>query len=359
MTGVISLTDLTPANGWQDVRSWENDRVFTASITQERRDNQGDLLTLDAFVKAMPRFIERGVLIDTHSNKVRGKPLAWRVEGDKMIAAFGVYADSPNDDAFWETVKSCGDRCGTSIGADPLERLPGKVYTSLNIYELAGLRPGVKPSNPGAWVEAVNTLAKGCASCGSVVDGLPSPQEATTQSGSVVEGTGNAVPVPASLLKAKCPKCGHEYDMEKSLSPPAPAPQVSAPQQGTTTMTEQTKTAVPSEQLLADLKAGVESLNKCRTEFEATMKTYDARLAAIEKSMPAKPAETKPEDALLASLAKALEPMMKRLDAIEAKTGTPGKPTLQKSAASETDANGQPIQPKSELAALLEAVGYK
>ena len=124
-------------------------------------------------------------------------------------------------------------------------------------------------------------------------------------------------------------------------------------------MTEQTKTAVPSEQLLADLKAGVESLNKCRTEFEATMKTYDARLAAIEKSMPAKAAETKPEDALLASLAKALEPMMKRLDAIEAKAGMPGKPTLEKSAASETDATGQPIQPKGEQAVLLEALGFR
>ena len=343
MTRIISAGEITPANGWT-VGSrwpWKNERIAEMIITEEMKDAQGETLKIDAFVEQMPLFLERGIVSVNHTNQNRGVPLAWKMtvgdHGRPAIAlAVGIHQDTPQDDAVWESIKECGDSCGVSVGGDILAR-QGKTVLDLALYEISWLTPGVKPSNPGAHVTAT-TLAKGGDALAkhaakSVTPLLPMVQERLPQSGDV----------------AKCPACGQEIPDEAAKSPPspsAPAPQASASKQEPIPMTEKSAEVPPAT--VDELRAGLAKFEKCRTEFEAAIKTMQADIVSLKATK----AELQKDD-LMTMIAK-------RLESIEARLApaVPGKPMLQKSAPSEVDADGKPLvpAPKDEVTQMLNTL---
>jgi len=156
---------------WNDEKVWMNDRVFEGIVSQEVRDQHGTVIPMAEVERAMPTYVQYGTLNDTHTNMVRGYPIGWRREGDRMRVRFGVLSRGENDEKFWSRVKNCGDKCGLSPGFDYTQELPGARLAGLTIFEISHLAPGKVPSNPGAWVTEVNAEARESC-CGSCADGL-------------------------------------------------------------------------------------------------------------------------------------------------------------------------------------------
>ena len=91
--------------GWLDVREWHNDRTHTAFINDALTDFEGDRVTLDAQVLAMPHYAKEGFLEWMHgrddedpTNLAKkgppikiGRPIAWRVKDQKVEVRWGVY----------------------------------------------------------------------------------------------------------------------------------------------------------------------------------------------------------------------------------------------------------------------------
>ncbi len=175
--------------GWRDVKPWDNDRTFEGVVSQEVRDSYGTILPLDEIERAMPAYMEYGTLNDTHTNMIRGYPVAWKRENDKIMVRFGVMARGVNDDKFWGRVKSCKGMCGLSPGFDYTEELPGARLAGLTIFEISHLAPGHAPSNPGAWVTGVNGAARSirasrrAAAAKCRVDGCPTDAEFDVETG--------------------------------------------------------------------------------------------------------------------------------------------------------------------------------
>lgn len=193
-------------DGWSYGPSWPwaNDRVFAACIHKEMRDRDGDLLLADAIAKSMPTFMRRGNLHDSHTNESRGRPLGWKRMGDEVHVKFGVWADTKNDDTFWDSVKGCGEACGVSVGVDVEGKRAGRVFTELGTFEVSWLRPGINPSNPAAHVTDVNTIAKSCcAECESKTKDMVS-----APTGSLFP---ESVPTPAQAYESlRKPFAGYE-----------------------------------------------------------------------------------------------------------------------------------------------------
>jgi len=147
----------------------EDKRLFLGKLSVDVKDKQNDRISPDAFEEVMPIFMKRGVLIDTHTNKVVGKPLRhWMREGDKgeeVVVGWQVYDDFSIDDEMWHKILS-GDYGGMSIGG---MALPGKqnvvcggdgCYVQINGIELWEGSAVEKPANTEATIMAVNELAK-------------------------------------------------------------------------------------------------------------------------------------------------------------------------------------------------------
>ena len=147
----------------------EDKRLFLGKLSVDIRDNQNDRISPQAFEKVMPIFMKRGVLIDTHSNKVVGKPLRhWMRDGDKgaeVVVGWLVYDDYSIDDALWQNIQN-GKYEGMSIGG---MALPGKqnvvcgkdgCYLQIDGIELWEGSAVENPANEEATIMAVNELAK-------------------------------------------------------------------------------------------------------------------------------------------------------------------------------------------------------
>ena len=147
----------------------EDKRLFLGKLSVDVKDKQNDRISPEAFEKVMPIFMKRGVLIDTHSNKVVGKPLRhWMRDGDKgaeVVVGWQVYDDYSIDDAMWENIQN-GKYGGMSIGG---MALPGKqnvicgkegCYIQIDGIELWEGSAVENPANKEATIVAVNELAK-------------------------------------------------------------------------------------------------------------------------------------------------------------------------------------------------------
>jgi len=147
----------------------EETRLFLGKLSVDIKDNQNDRISPEAFEKVMPIFMKRGVLIDTHSNKVVGKPLRyWMRDGDKgteVVVGWQVYDDYSIDDDIWNKIRG-GDYTGLSIGGmalpDKQNIVCGKdgCYVQIDGIELWEGSAVEKPANKEAKIIAVNELAK-------------------------------------------------------------------------------------------------------------------------------------------------------------------------------------------------------
>jgi hypothetical protein len=154
--------------GWIEERAWtDNDRVFSGYITADRVDKQAERIPLEKFMTAMTSYLRTGKLIDGHTNQIRGEPLAWKVEGSRILVKFGVYSRMPGDDKFWDKVKIFGKKGSLSIGGEPVG---GKQVIcegsrchiepkGVDLFEVSFVEN--HPANRGARVKEVNVMAKG------------------------------------------------------------------------------------------------------------------------------------------------------------------------------------------------------
>lgn len=153
--------------GWIEERAWkDNDRLFSGYITADRVDKQAERIPLGKFIKAMTSYLRTGKLIDGHTNQIRGEPLAWKVEGRRILVKFGVYNRMPGDDKFWEKVQIFGTKGGLSIGGEPVG---GKDIVcegrycyieprGIDVFEVSFVEN--RPANTGARIKEVNLMAK-------------------------------------------------------------------------------------------------------------------------------------------------------------------------------------------------------
>lgn len=91
--------------GWLDTKEWHNDRIKSAFVNDALEDYEGDRVTLEAQVLAMPAHLERGFLEWMHGRDDRdpadeskkgppikiGEPVGWRVKDQKVELRWGVY----------------------------------------------------------------------------------------------------------------------------------------------------------------------------------------------------------------------------------------------------------------------------
>ena len=85
---------------WLDTKDWHNNRTHAAFINDALTDFEGDRVTLDAQVLAMPHYAEEGFLEWMHGRDPRepkgppkkiGRPIGWRVQDGKVEVRWGVY----------------------------------------------------------------------------------------------------------------------------------------------------------------------------------------------------------------------------------------------------------------------------
>ena len=165
--------------GWQNERNWHNDRIFEAYITQEKIDKQskfkegvlieGDKIKVDAAKEIMPWLVKYGVIHYKHSNLNFGEPIAWKVEEDKIKIKVGVHDNweghFPIYDDIWKEIKAWNNQGYMSIGGqsvlDKIECDGHKCWDNiekLGIFEVSWV--GDNPANTGANVDKVNMMAK-------------------------------------------------------------------------------------------------------------------------------------------------------------------------------------------------------
>jgi len=147
----------------------ESDRIFEGWGSIEMVDRDGDFIPIDAISQVMDTYMKRGgVITDSHSSRIVGKMLDWKVrernDGKKGIWLKGsIHDDYPIDDAVWYAIKS-GHYEGFSLGGDAFEKYmecdEAECYQKIPkmaLYEWSVVRI---PANQGATIQAVNAMAK-------------------------------------------------------------------------------------------------------------------------------------------------------------------------------------------------------
>lgn len=142
-------------------------RLFIGTLSVDSVDKEGDQITTDAFKKVMPTFMRRGVLIDSHSNKVIGRPLKYWIDEHTGSTTVGwqIYEDYHIDDDVWNKIRN-GTYEGMSIGGfahpDSQETVcDGSgckvIITEIELWEGSAVKRG---ANTEAVILAHNELAK-------------------------------------------------------------------------------------------------------------------------------------------------------------------------------------------------------
>lgn len=107
---------------WLDTKEWHNDRTHSAFINDSLVDFQGDRVTREAQVLAMPHYAEEGFLEWMHGKEPDGtkgppvkigRPIGWRVKDQKVEVRWGVYDRDdmmglPSIDAKWAEIQKGG-----------------------------------------------------------------------------------------------------------------------------------------------------------------------------------------------------------------------------------------------------------
>ncbi|MFA5412785.1 MAG: hypothetical protein WC350_05570 [Candidatus Micrarchaeia archaeon] len=138
------------------------DRIFKTWATVEIRDNQGDIMPIEVFMKSMPTLIKRGAPLHViHSNIVVGKIINYgfvkehpKYKKPAMWIEGMIYKDYQSDDEAWN-----GLVMKRYLGISPAGRIasgPGRVADWFQPWEFS-LAP--KPANPGA-TTIVTSIAK-------------------------------------------------------------------------------------------------------------------------------------------------------------------------------------------------------
>ncbi|MGP8322417.1 MAG: HK97 family phage prohead protease [Methanosarcinaceae archaeon] len=142
-------------------------RLFVGNLSVDVKDKEGDQITLEAFKKVMPIFMRRGVLIDSHTNRVIGKPRRYWTDEDSGATTVGwqIYDDYHIDDEAWEKIRN-GTYEGMSIGGfahpDGQETVCDSsgckvVINEIELWEGSAVKRG---ANTEAVILAHNDLAK-------------------------------------------------------------------------------------------------------------------------------------------------------------------------------------------------------
>jgi len=163
------------------VRKAEERMVVTwASV--EMKDNAGELIPMADLIKQQKILLERnGPITDTHTNKVHGQTLAFKVMENQHSKSLGVlhldkmFAHDVRDDKLWGEIKS-GERAGSSVGGfntsvsfgrDKVTGESVKVLEGFHHRETASVR---NPCNPLSLNEAFSVVAKSYTSKGQDVE---------------------------------------------------------------------------------------------------------------------------------------------------------------------------------------------
>lgn len=142
-------------------------RLFVGKLSVDSVDKEGDQITIDAFKKVMPTFMRRGVLIDSHSNKVIGRPLKYWIDDNagSTIVGWQIYDDYHIDDEVWQKIRN-GTYEGMSIGGFAV---PGEqetvcdhagckvIINKIELWEGSAVKRG---ANSDALILAHNEFAK-------------------------------------------------------------------------------------------------------------------------------------------------------------------------------------------------------
>jgi len=150
----------------------EDDRIARSWLTAEVKDSEGEFLPVDDMKRTMNTYMKRGGFItDTHTNRVVGKTLNWKIEEHPdakkpaILVDYQIFRDYVIDDQVWAGIKS-GKRKGLSYGGqslkEPVTKIvdgkPVKMRGELQTFEIASVD---NPANPLALNTHVNFMAKG------------------------------------------------------------------------------------------------------------------------------------------------------------------------------------------------------
>lgn len=157
------------------IKVHKGERRFEAVISSDRPDLQNEVIPAEVIAATMPAYMRRGVLIDSHTNIVVGKPLEWHQASlddghTATIVLYEVYADYPTDDEFWdrivrgaETADEYGIRAFSVGGVgktegrgDRRDNTYYEEFTEFGLIEVSGVDA---PAQPDAQLITLKALA--------------------------------------------------------------------------------------------------------------------------------------------------------------------------------------------------------
>lgn len=149
-----------------------DDRILVTWATVEMKDKAGEIIPVSDVVRQQDTLLERGGPIsDTHTNKIIGKTMAYKVMEHPDTNTMGIlhldkiFADNQLDDKVWNEIIT-GEKTGSSVGGfntsqsmtrDPVTGEKAKVLEGFSHIETAMVDD---PCNPMALNEAFSIVAK-------------------------------------------------------------------------------------------------------------------------------------------------------------------------------------------------------
>lgn len=147
------------------------DRLYASWASVETVDKEGELIRISDVINSQETLMKRGAPItDTHTNRVIGRTLAYKVLTHPVTNTLGVlhlnmvFSDYSGDDEVWEETKN-GTRTGSSVGGrkkgeEYAQNADGSYYKVLTGFEQYETASVVSPANPLALNHAVSAVAK-------------------------------------------------------------------------------------------------------------------------------------------------------------------------------------------------------
>ena len=148
------------------------ERLLATWASVDMKDKEGELIPINDIISQQETLLERnGPISDTHTNKIVGQTLAFKVLENPKSKTLGVlhlqkfWSDYEIDDKIWGEIVS-GERKGSSVGGyrlgmskgeDPVTGDPVNVLDDFRHLETASVED---PCNPLALNEAFSVVAK-------------------------------------------------------------------------------------------------------------------------------------------------------------------------------------------------------
>ena len=146
---------------WNNERDWYNGRIVESVLSWEVVDKDNQKLLIGGISPHMPWFTKYGVIHygntpQGHTPRVIGEPLAWKVDGNKLLIKWGVHDRYPFQNDAWREIQAYGTEGCVSLGGQPLSE-PKKVCSGGSCHEeidetgvWEASFVGTHPANPGA-----------------------------------------------------------------------------------------------------------------------------------------------------------------------------------------------------------------